>query len=176
MGKFLTILEQTRVDEARKVGEHENGNRKATIHHDAEYGEYHVKFHLDGKHQKKADYHTDDKEDAHGTAKHWVNQKNEATLTELADTKGDFGGKDGKRDYHLRKAAEHEGVAASHRAKSTGLGDQHAMAAHKHDWASSDHKFAAHLHATEHEVRHEASANADAQSELAHKASKHAGH
>lgn len=75
MGKFATILEAL-----KKVsgGEYTsaNGRHKAVVHKDSEWGEYRVQFHKDGKHQAKADFHTDDKDDAHGTAKHHVeNQK-----------------------------------------------------------------------------------------------------
>lgn len=54
----------------RKIGElhSDSGNHHATIHKDHEWGEYRVKFHSHGVHNPKADYHTDDKHDAHGTA------------------------------------------------------------------------------------------------------------
>lgn len=74
MGKFAALME-AKVNEAmKKVGEYENGNRKATIHRDAEWDEYRVKHHVDGVHQKDADYHTGDKDDAHMTAKSFVNK------------------------------------------------------------------------------------------------------
>jgi hypothetical protein len=62
----------------RKKGGYENGNRKATVHRDVDWNEYRVKHHVDGKHQKEADYHTDDSEDAHNHAKHWVSKANES--------------------------------------------------------------------------------------------------
>jgi hypothetical protein len=88
MGKFATIFESQELSEdtwgvstpLKKSGGYENGNRKATVHKDRDWGEYRVKHHVDGKHQKEADYHTDDKEEAHDHAKHWVSQagKNES--------------------------------------------------------------------------------------------------
>lgn len=42
---------------------------KAVIKYDSDWEEYIVKFYREGKYQKDADYHTDCKEDAHGTAK-----------------------------------------------------------------------------------------------------------
>lgn len=61
--------ESTQLDEARKVGEFQNGIHKATVHKDSDTGEYKVKFHTNGKHLKDADYFTDEKDDAIGTAK-----------------------------------------------------------------------------------------------------------
>jgi len=54
----------------RKIGElhSDSGDHHATIHKDHEWGEYRVKFHSKGVHNPDADYHTDDKDDAHGTA------------------------------------------------------------------------------------------------------------
>lgn len=64
------------LDEARKVDEFESGTHKATIHKDTDTGEYKVKFHTDGKHLKDADYFTDEKDDAIGTAKHQIEKMN----------------------------------------------------------------------------------------------------
>lgn len=36
------------------------------------YGEFTVTFYLHGVHQRAADYHTEDRDDAIGTAEHWV--------------------------------------------------------------------------------------------------------
>lgn len=58
-----------------------NGNRTAKIYKDAEWGEHRVKFYTDGQHHKEADYHTNDKGDAHDTASHWVNQQQESVVT-----------------------------------------------------------------------------------------------
>ena len=49
----------------KTIGE---GKKIAKVYKDPSSGEYQVKHFLDGQHQKKADYFTDDKEDAHGTA------------------------------------------------------------------------------------------------------------
>ena len=53
-----------RLSKTMKLGSHE-----AKVYRDTETGEHQVKFYTDGKHHSKADYFTDDKEDAHGTAK-----------------------------------------------------------------------------------------------------------
>lgn len=37
-----------------------------------EFGEYVVRFYVDGVHQARADYHTDDRDDAIGTAEAFV--------------------------------------------------------------------------------------------------------
>ena len=49
----------------KTIGE---GKKTAKVYKNPSSGEYQVKHFLDGQHQKKADYFTDDKEDAHGTA------------------------------------------------------------------------------------------------------------
>lgn len=78
--------ESSPVSEAlRKIGDYEGGNRKATVHKDSDWGEYRVKHHVDGKHQTEADYHTDDKEDAHTHAKTWTD--GHATKNESSDIK-----------------------------------------------------------------------------------------
>lgn len=88
MGKFsqaLAAQNEATVTEALKlIGTHEEGRHKATVHRDAEWNEYRVKVHTDGVHQKESDYHTDDKQDAHDTAKHIVssNHKKDQTKTE----------------------------------------------------------------------------------------------
>jgi hypothetical protein len=67
-----------RVDEGlKKIGKIEHGPHHATIYRDHEWEEYRVKFHKDGKHLPNADYHTDDKEDAHDTAKAELKRMNE---------------------------------------------------------------------------------------------------
>lgn len=89
--KIEPILESTTtpiLESVRKVGSHENGNKKATVHKDSDIGEYHVKFHTDGKHHKDADYHTDDVVDANGTAKHWVGLKNKVNEGVIVEDAG----------------------------------------------------------------------------------------
>lgn len=78
--------ENTLEEGLRKVGDYSNGNHKATVHRDVEWGEYRVKHHIDGKHQTEADYHTDDKEEAHNHAKNFVSKaKNESVDTQTED-------------------------------------------------------------------------------------------
>lgn len=54
------------------------GKHTAKIYKDHEWGEHRVKFMIHGKHHEPGDYHTNDYEDAHGTAKHEL-----ARLTKL---------------------------------------------------------------------------------------------
>ena len=61
-----------------------HGNNTAKVYHDNEWGEHRVKFYEGGKHQKNADYHTDDKDDAHATAKLQLKKMNEETLDEIS--------------------------------------------------------------------------------------------
>lgn len=53
----------------RKLTEFSQGRHRATVHKDSDLDEYQVKFHTDGKHLPDADYFSDDKADAEGTAK-----------------------------------------------------------------------------------------------------------
>lgn len=67
----------------RLISTHTNGNKTAKVYKDSEWGEHRVKLHIDGKHQKNADYHTDDKEDAVGTAKKMI--ESEEFVAELSN-------------------------------------------------------------------------------------------
>jgi len=87
---MANFLEKFITESVKKVGSYETGNKKATVHKDSDVGEYHVKFHTDGKHHVDADYHTDDKEDAHGTAKHWVGSKSAITEETIVPRKRKF--------------------------------------------------------------------------------------
>ena len=65
------------LNEAKKlIGTYDNGNHTAKVYHlSGEHNEgdpYHVKLFKDGKHHEPADYFTDDKDDAHSTAKDMV--------------------------------------------------------------------------------------------------------
>lgn len=51
---------------------YKNGNKKAIIKWNDEWEEYQVWFYLENNFQKEATYHTDDLEDAVGTAKAMV--------------------------------------------------------------------------------------------------------
>jgi len=67
---------EKQIDEShRLVSTHDSGNRTAKVYKCSDTGEHVTKFFLDDKHQKDADYFTDDKHDAQGTAKHWINQQ-----------------------------------------------------------------------------------------------------
>jgi hypothetical protein len=75
-----TNEEAEQVDEGlRLTATHKNadGSRVAKVYRDAEWDEHRVTFHKNGVHNKNADYHTDDKDDAHRTAKYWVNSTHE---------------------------------------------------------------------------------------------------
>ena len=65
------------LNEAKKlIGTYDNGNHTAKVYHlSGEHDEgdpYHVKLFKDGKHYEPADYFTNDKDDAHSTAKDMV--------------------------------------------------------------------------------------------------------
>jgi len=72
--------EEVEIGEARKLEgtySHTNGNQSKVYKLSGEHHEgdpYHVKLFKAGKHYEPADYFTNDKEDAHGTAKHMVKE------------------------------------------------------------------------------------------------------
>lgn len=67
-----------------KTHEHESGE-SAKVYKDTEWGEHRVKFYdKEGKHLPDADYHTDDVEDAHGTAQAEL-KRSAARMNESAD-------------------------------------------------------------------------------------------
>lgn len=72
-----------RKDEAapgRLSSTYEYRNRTAKVYKDPEWDEFVVQFWVDGEHLKDADYFTDDKADAQGTAKAWIaDGKNESS-------------------------------------------------------------------------------------------------
>lgn len=55
------------------VGSQHKG-KTAKVYRDSEWDEYRVKFYRIGVYQKDADMHTDDKDDAIGTAEHFTLQ------------------------------------------------------------------------------------------------------
>jgi hypothetical protein len=64
------IGEQVLTEGLKKVTQIDDGDNYAVVYRDAEYDEFRVKFYKAGKYiGDKADYHTDDKADAVGTAK-----------------------------------------------------------------------------------------------------------
>ena len=75
----LKTYEDKNVNEKRYiVNKIEKGDHKAVTYKDPEWNEYQTEFHIKGVHQKEATHHTDDKDDAIGTATHWVNKQNES--------------------------------------------------------------------------------------------------
>ena len=76
------------LNEAKKlIGTYDNGNHTAKVYHlSGEHNEgdpYHVKLFKDGKHHEPADYFTDDKDDAHSTAKDMVRRGTRNESVEL---------------------------------------------------------------------------------------------
>ena len=61
-------------DGERKIGSYSNKNRTATVHRAGE-SSYLVKHQKNGEAVSGADYETDDKEEAHFAARHFVNSK-----------------------------------------------------------------------------------------------------
>lgn len=69
--------EEVELEEAMKlIKTHTSasGNKEAKVYKDTEWGEFRVKHYTGGKHHANADYHTDDVDDAHGTAKQHIKE------------------------------------------------------------------------------------------------------
>jgi hypothetical protein len=86
----------------RLVKKEDSGSRAYKIYKDMDWDEYIVKFYENGKYNPEADYHTDDKEDAFGTAKAHLSSVNEGKKA-----KPDFLDldKDGNKKESMKKAA-----------------------------------------------------------------------
>ena len=67
-GNASTYADKDDAPRLRLMKTHTDGNKTAKVYKDADFGEYRVKHYVDGKHQTKADYHTDDVSDANSTA------------------------------------------------------------------------------------------------------------
>lgn len=64
----------TELTEARRlVMQDDDGAKSFKIYKDLDWGEYVVQFFVNGRHMPEADYHTDDKNDAVGTANYFLN-------------------------------------------------------------------------------------------------------
>lgn len=66
----------------------EDGRRSAKVYRDTEWNEYRVKHYTDGNHHVDGDYHTDDIDDAHRTAQHWLNEEAEVIEGETDERSG----------------------------------------------------------------------------------------
>jgi len=104
-GKAKVAATNEGLEEMKLIQSHASpdGKKVAKVYRNKEWDEYVVKHHVDGKHQKKADYHTSDKEDAHGTANHFIKEddaKIEAALRK--HRKHVFDPDDKKADRHER--------------------------------------------------------------------------
>jgi len=119
------MKEDSELDEARKLEgtySHSNGNQSKVYKLSGEHNEgdpYHVKLFKGGKHYEPADYFTNDKEDAHATAKSMV--KEESELTELSkSTLGSYV-KQSSRDSRITRKIAADFENRADRAKSPGM-------------------------------------------------------
>lgn len=93
-----------RIEEGlRLVSTHGNtSGKQAKVYKDSELGEHKVKFFVDGVHQKDADYHTDDKEDAKGTANTFVKEGRESEYSANLSLSGDSGADDKNKKIKIK--------------------------------------------------------------------------
>jgi len=83
--KAMSVNESSSKRLITKMANEQSG-KEAKVYLDREYAEYIVQFFDNGKYQREADYHTDDKDDAIGTAQMFL--KREHNMRESADRKG----------------------------------------------------------------------------------------
>lgn len=79
----LCLLESTRLLSSHTS---EDGKKLAKVYKDSDTGEHIVKFHKEGKYQKNADYFADAKDDAVGTAKHWIKEDVDSEFDKWKDS------------------------------------------------------------------------------------------
>jgi hypothetical protein len=65
----------------RLIKTHKNKNKEAKVYKDTNFDEYRVRHFTDGKHHEHADYHTNDLNDAHDTAKMHLKEESIAAST-----------------------------------------------------------------------------------------------
>ena len=61
----------------RLVKVYTDGVKTAKVYKDRDWNEFRTKFFVNGKHLVDADSHTDDADDAHSTAQHWLTDENQ---------------------------------------------------------------------------------------------------
>ena len=116
---MFAAVKKSTLNEARLVGTHQSNisDRSAKVYHDGEWNEYVVRHYSGKTHHKEADYHTNDAEDAHGTAKHWCKSlKEEYTAKSVEGTEEDK--KEDKKNAkkHGESVKDWEGSAADKKA------------------------------------------------------------
>jgi hypothetical protein len=89
-------------------------SKEAKVYKDKEWGEFRVKHFIDGQHQAKADYHTDDLDDAHGTAKKHIKESLDEAAMPL---KG--------HDYHTKSDASLNYIIKDAGEARDALGNDH---------------------------------------------------
>ena len=104
----------------RLVKTHAGENGHSTkVYKDKDYGEYRVKHYVNGEHQSKADYHTDDLDDAHSTAQAMMREKR----AKGGRAHRDMGGMTNPIDQAngaLQAAANRSGVAPARMSSAPG--------------------------------------------------------
>ena len=83
--KAMSVNESSSKRLVKKMANEQSG-KEAKVYLDREYAEYIVQFFDNGEYQREADYYTDDKDDAFGTAQMFL--KREHNMRESADRKG----------------------------------------------------------------------------------------
>jgi hypothetical protein len=115
---ILAVLQETK----KKIGEysHTNGHVTKVYKLSGEHDEgdpYKVELHKNGKHYEPADYFTNDKDDAHGTAQHMVKEDiNESDLEEAvhpAIAHEILAKHDGNKDYYAMNRDNKSAIVAA---------------------------------------------------------------
>jgi predicted RNA binding protein YcfA (HicA-like mRNA interferase family) len=81
--RVKVVKEEEITESLRLVKTHTNGNKTAKVYKDNDWDEFRVRHYTDGKHHTKADAHTNDVEDAHDTAKHFINHNKQKVAEDI---------------------------------------------------------------------------------------------
>jgi len=120
LSKHLGSLSEDVLEEARLIQTHTNeAGDSAKVYGKNEYGEHTVKFHKGKTHIKNADYHTNDLEDAHATAKYQLKRGVQNTNEDVSE--------DADRYHTGYMADQHRSIANEHNIQ----GDKHYATAGK---------------------------------------------
>ena len=106
--KVKAVAKAAEKPNIRLVQTHVDGDKTAKVYKNNDHGEYQVKFHSGGTYHKDNDYFSDDKDDAHATAKSWIKAKNEEVESPLPYHKSFSDALEEAKKFALASGYKHE--------------------------------------------------------------------
>ena len=108
------------LDEAMKLLKtHTSGEHSAKVYKDPEWNEYRVKYYTGKTHNTDADYHTDDENDAHDTAKSGLTHMSKKSVAEAMKGEDEYNKRYGKGGKKRKDSETEEGGAGRHKVNYT---------------------------------------------------------